>query len=79
MFTEELEYFKQNQDGLVTKYKGKILVIKGSSIFGAYQTVIEALREASAKFDKGSFMLQPCEPGPEAYTVTISSDYVCVK
>ena len=76
MFQKELEFFKRNQDMLVSKYKGKTLVIKGHEIVGAYQTALEAYKIAQSKYEAGTFMLQPCEPGTEAYTVTISSHEV---
>jgi hypothetical protein len=40
--------------------------------------VLEAYLEAMRRFTPGTFMLQRCEPGPEAYTVTISTrDLFC--
>ena len=46
--------------------------------WGAYATVLEAYLEAMRRFTPGTFMLQRCEPGPEAYTVTISTrDLFC--
>jgi hypothetical protein len=73
MFQQELGFFIKNQESLVDKYKGKILVLKGKRVMGAYDTPLEAFNEATKKYKPGSFMIQPCEPGPEAYTVTISS------
>ncbi len=79
MFQEELEFFKANQINLVHKYGGKILVIKGKKVIGAYNNTIDAFTEAAKEFELGSFMIQPCEPGPEAYTVTISSSELFVQ
>ena len=73
MFKEEFEYFKDNQADLVEKYKGKILVIKGRDILGAYNNPLEALTESIKNYELGTFMIQPCQPGPDAYTVTVSS------
>jgi hypothetical protein len=73
MFQEELKFFKENQDKLVEQYGGKVLVIKGNEVVGAYSTPIEAYKEASKKFAFGSFMIQPCKSGSDAYTVTIST------
>jgi len=73
MFKEEFEYFINNQTELVEKYNGKILVIKGRKILGVYNTPIEVLNESIKDNEMGSFMIQPCSPGPEAYTVTIST------
>jgi hypothetical protein len=73
MFLEELEFFKTNQEELVRKHRGKILVIKGQTILGAYPDIWAAYTEAQKEHPLGTFMIQPCEPGPQAYTVTISS------
>jgi hypothetical protein len=73
MFQKELEFFKENQKDLVEKYSGKVLAIKGSDILGAYNTALDALKETTKEHELGSFMIQPCRPGTDAYTVTISS------
>ena len=73
MFDKELKFFIANQTELVTKYRGTVLVIRGERVEGAYPSAIAAYTEARQRFEPGTFMIQPCEPGPEAYTVTISS------
>lgn len=73
MFEEELKYFISNQDDLVKKYRGKILVLKGKEVLGAYSSPMEAFVGAQKDHKLGTFMIQPCEPGPEAYTVTLAS------
>ncbi len=73
MFAEELDFFKANQENLVKKYRGKVLVIKGQELLGVYPNCIAAYVEAQKEHELGSFMIQPCEPGAEAYTATISS------
>ena len=73
MFELELNYFIANQEELVAKYGGKTLVLRGESVEGAYDSALEAYRSAQKRFPVGTFMIQPCEPGPSAYSVTISS------
>ena len=73
MFDTELNYFKAHQDELVAKHGGKTLVIRGENIEGVYETALQAYLEAQKTFELGTFMIQSCAPGPEAYTVTISS------
>ena len=73
MFDTELAFFIANQDALVAKHSGKVLVIRGEVVEGAYDDVLTAYTNASARFALGTFALQPCEPGPDAYTVTINS------
>lgn len=71
-FESELTFFIANQQDLVEKYNGKALVIRKDELVGVYDTVLEAYLEAHKKFELGTFMIQPCAPGPEAYTVTIN-------
>ena len=73
MFDKELGYFVAHQDELVAKHRGKILVICGEKVVGVYQSPLAAYDGAQKQYPVGTFMIQPCEPGPEAYTVTISS------
>ena len=72
MFETELSFFIANQDALVAKHSGKVLVIRGEHVEGAYDDALTAYISAAARFAPGTFALQPCEPGPGAYTVTIS-------
>jgi len=73
MFKKELDFFIDNQDSLVNQYQGKVLVLKDQQVVGVYQTPLEAYLEAQKIYETGTFMIQPCEPGPQAYTVTIST------
>ena len=73
MFEKELAYFIANQEHLVSEHNGKFLVIKGEEVIGVYPTALEAYLETQKEHELGTFMIQPCTPGPEAYTVTISS------
>jgi hypothetical protein len=73
MFQEELEFFKNNQAALVEKYGGRVLAIKGDKVLGVYNSALDALKETTKEHKLGSFMIQPCHPGADAYTITISS------
>lgn len=75
MFDTELKYFIAHQEDLVRQYRGKALVLRGEHVVGAYGSPLEAYLAAQKEFPLGTFMIQPCEPGPEAYTVTINSLY----
>lgn len=74
MFEREMEFFVANQDRLVREYPGKVLVIRADNVEGAYESPLRAYLDAQQRFAPGSYMIQPCEPGPGAYTVTIASD-----
>lgn len=73
MFEKELAFFIAHQDELVARHEGKTLVIRGENIEGVYRSPLEAFLAAQRQFTVGTFMIQPCEPGPSAYTVTINS------
>lgn len=73
MFEKEFKYFIANQEDLVRKHRGKFLVIKGEQIVGVYPSALEAYLSAQKDHEPGTFMIQLCEPGPQAYTVTIAS------
>lgn len=73
MFEQELQYFIDNQDELVRKHNGKVLVLMDEKVVGVYLTTLEAYLDASRKYEPGSYMIQKCEPGVDAYTVTLSS------
>ncbi len=74
MFKKELRFFIKNQKDLVKKYRGKTLVLQGQKVIGVYENPLEAYIEVQKKHKIGTFMIQLCKPGPEAYTVTISSN-----
>jgi len=73
MFQNELAYFIAHQDELVRQHRGKVLVLKDQGVVGVYDTMLSAYLEAQKTHPLGTFMLQPCEPGQDAYTVTIST------
>ena len=75
MFEKELAFFIAHQAELVTKYKNRVLVIKDSKVLGDFANPLEAYQEAAKTNAPGSFMIQPCVPGPAAYTVTITSSH----
>lgn len=70
---KQLDYFKSNQDELVKKYEGKLLVIRDQKVRGVYDTEMEAYTDAKKKFELGTFLIQQCLPGQESYTQTFHS------
>lgn len=72
LFEQELTFFIKNQEQLVKEHEGRVLAIKGSEILGVYDTPLEAYLETQREHPLGTFMLQECSPGPDAYTLTIN-------
>ena len=73
MLDEEFQYFLDNQEALVEKYPDKVLVIVGLEVVGAYDSHQEAVSEALKQYERGTFLVQQCKSGPDAYTLTFHS------
>lgn len=71
--TKEFEYFKKNQDELISKYEGKFIVIKDQKVVGGYDSEIDAYNTAKEQFEVGTFLIQHAVPGTDAYTQTFHS------
>lgn len=72
MFEQELQYFIDNQDELVRQFSGRTLLIRQQNLEGVYDTPLDAYLYAQQVYEPGSYMIQKCEPGEDAYTLTIS-------
>jgi hypothetical protein len=70
---KEFNYFLNNLDELVEKYKGKYIAIKDENVLGAYDTMEQAISETNKMYELGTFLIQKCESGEEAYTQTYHS------
>lgn len=73
MFKPELDYFIAHQEELVRQHGGKVLVLRGAEVVAVCETPLAAYLTAQQRYQPGTFMIQPCEPGPGAYTVTINT------
>ena len=73
MLHDELQYFINHQDELLRQYQGKVLVIKNQHVIGVYDDMLEAYLTTAKEHEVGTFLIQECQPGEEAYTVTVSS------
>lgn len=73
MLEKEFQYFIDNQAALVEKYNGKFIVIKDQNIIGSYNSHAEAYNETLKTEKIGSFLIQHCVPGKDAYTQTFHS------
>lgn len=73
MLEKEFQYYLDNQAELVEKYNGKFIVIVGNSIIAIEDSNVEAYAEAVKTNQPGTFLIQRCTPGNEAYTQTFHS------
>ncbi len=76
LLKKEFRWYIAHQDELVKKYNGKHLVIKDEKVVGAYDAPLDALTEARKNYEQGTFLIQLCTPGEEAYTATFHSRVV---
>jgi len=67
----EFQWYLDHQDELVAKYNGRVLVIKDGAVIGDYDSEVEAVFATEKKYPLGTFLVQRCTPGSEAYTVTV--------
>lgn len=70
---KELAFFEKHQDELVARHEGKFVVISGEAVVGVYASEMEAYIEAQKTHPLGTFLIQQCIPGTEAYTKTFHS------
>lgn len=74
MLETEFKYFKKNHDTLYKSHPDKYLVIKGENVLFSEDTMEEALKRAiDSGLQVGSFLVQLCSEGDEAYTQTFHS------
>ena len=69
----EFDFYLSHQDELVQKYNGRFLVIRDEQVQGDFGTQMESYNWAIEHFPLGTFLLQKCSPGDEAYTQTFYS------
>jgi hypothetical protein len=62
-------YYLKHQDELVKSYNGKAIVLVDYEVVGAYASEDEAYLAAIKKYEPGTFLIQLCTPGPDAYTI----------
>ena len=73
---DEFDFYLANQDAMVERYDGKIIVIKAREVIGVYDSELAAFMETVKHHERGTFMIQRVSPGDEAYTATFNSRVV---
>ncbi len=69
MLDKEFKYYLDHQKELLLLYDGKFIVIIGNQVVGAYDNREDAYYSSIEKYEPGTFMIQLCTPGEDAYTV----------
>jgi hypothetical protein len=70
---KEFKFFLEHQAEFVKKYDKKFVVIKNQQILGVYNDAKTAFLETQKKHAVGSFLIQECRQGVEAYTQILHS------
>ncbi|NQT34224.1 hypothetical protein HQ587_03455 [bacterium] len=70
---KEFQFYLDHQVELVAKYNGRVVVIKGEEVIGVYDDEMESVTETRKSHALGTFLVQRCTPGSEAYTVKYHS------
>jgi hypothetical protein len=79
MLDKEFQYYLDSQNELVKKYNGRFIVIIGKEVIGDYESYEQALFETMKQHELGTFLIQECTEGEEAYTQTFHSRVVFAK
>ena len=69
----EFKFYLENQASIFAEYGGKYVVIVGEKVVGAYDTMADAYYDSAKKFEPGTFLIQKCTEGEEAYTQSFTS------
>jgi hypothetical protein len=73
MLETEWAYYLKNQAQWSNDHHGKEVLIVGEKAMGFYNSIEEAYWAALDKHELGTFLIQTCLPGKEAYTLTLRS------
>lgn len=65
---KEFEYYLKNKKDFLSKYKGKVIVIKNQQVIGEYDSELEAIEKTTNKHKIGSFLVQSCISDAEIQT-----------
>lgn len=67
----DFDFFIENYKDLYKQYGHKFLAIKDKNILGAYDSVPDAIKQLSEKYEIGTYIIQECTGDESAYRTTI--------
>lgn len=73
LLKKEFDFYLENQDDLVARYDGQVIVLKDCAVIGVYSSELAAYTQASKSHKKGTFMIQRVSAGTKDYTATFNS------
>ena len=70
LLAKERAFLKENAEELVAKHSGRYLLIKGESVYGAYETHDQGVDAGIRCFGRGPFLVRSvADPDPEPLTI----------
>ncbi|WP_407404369.1 hypothetical protein [Sodaliphilus sp.] len=77
MLEKEFKYFVSHHDEIFRDHPNKFVVISGEAVVSAAESFDEALSQAMAQgLEPGTFLIQECTEGDDAYTQTFHTRVV---
>ncbi|MBO4327973.1 MAG: hypothetical protein J5831_01020 [Bacteroidales bacterium] len=73
LLENEFKFYLDNQASILAEYGGKFVVIVGDEVVGAFDTMAEAYYDSAKKYEPGTFLIQHCTEGEDAYTQSFTS------
>ena len=73
---DEFRFYRANQDDMVLKYDGKVIVIKNHKVIGVYDSVTAAVTQTRKRHAPGTYLVQQVSEGGKAYTRTFHSPLI---
>ena len=80
LLKEEMEFFEENRQSLVERYKGQFVLVKGQRLIGAFTTAAEAYDRGVSEFGRDPFLIKrvltedPQETQPALFHSLIRAD-----
>lgn len=74
---KEFEFYLANLDKLAKKYNGKFIAIKEHKILGAYNSMLDAVKQTEKQgHEIGTFIVQKASTDPSAYSMTYFNNLI---
>jgi hypothetical protein len=70
---KEFQYYLAHQQELVSKYDGKVVVIRDQKVIGTFDDEMSAIAETSKQHPLGTFLVQTVSAGSAGHTQTFHS------
>lgn len=72
---DQFLYYLAHQDEFVNLYNGKVIVMQGHQVVGVYENEHDAYWGSVDRLEPGTYMIQLCTPGRDAYTTKAHHRY----